>query len=84
MTLPSDIPEDVKRAAIDLADTIILTREADGQSASYAAWLRSSIARAIMAERDRSAAVGYRVCAQSHHVTLGERVAAAIRNGDAS
>jgi hypothetical protein len=34
---------------------------------------------ALAAERERAAQIGYRVCAETRHVTLGDKVAAAIR-----
>lgn len=35
---------------------------------------------ALAAERERAAQIGYRVCAETRHVTLGDKVAAAIRS----
>ena len=36
---------------------------------------------AIIETRDRDAALAYRVCAETRHVTLGDKVSAAIRSG---
>lgn len=36
---------------------------------------------AIVETRDRDAALAYRVCAETRHVTLGDKVSAAIRSG---
>lgn len=41
--------------------------------------MEDKIARALMAERERAAREGYRVCAETRHVTLGKAVEAAIR-----
>ncbi len=40
------------------------------------------IRQAVEAERERLAQIGYRVCAETRHVTLGNSVAAAIRAGE--
>lgn len=37
---------------------------------------------ALAAERERCAQIAYRVCAETRHVTLGGRSAAAIRSGE--
>ncbi len=40
------------------------------------------IRQAVEADRERLAQIGYRVCAETRHVTLGNSVAAAIRAGE--
>lgn len=37
------------------------------------------IAKAVVDERERCAAIAYRVCAETRHVTLGDKAAEAIR-----
>ena len=40
------------------------------------------IRQAVEADRERLAQIGYRVCAETRHVTLGNSVAGAIRAGE--
>jgi len=84
MTRPDWCDERTWAMIGDMADTIILTREADGQSASYAMWLRECIARAIMAERERAAEKATAVGKRFGEPAIGHAIAAAIRKGDAS
>lgn len=65
----SEYPEDVMKAARECTDLCLYTT--DDRMAVH-------IARALMAERERCAAVGYWVCAETRHVTLGDKVRGAI------
>lgn len=42
---------------------------------------RDAAYAAIIETRDRDAARAYRICAETRHVTLGDKVSAAIRSG---
>ena len=57
------------------AETILPPADELGQ------WKARALAAeaALAAERERAAQIGYRVCAETRHVTLGDKVAAAIR-----
>lgn len=70
----SEYPEDIVRTAANLARDIMGEYAEDGT--------RAVIAEAIMAERERCAAAGYWVCAETRHVTLGDKVRVAIKKGD--
>lgn len=48
------------------------------------AWWRASFEAALtafMEARERAAELAYRACAETRHVSLGDKVAEAIRNG---
>ncbi|HKR17673.1 hypothetical protein [Rhizorhapis sp.] len=42
-------------------------------------WLVQAIGRAMADQRERDAEIAYRVCAETRHVTLGDKAATAIR-----
>lgn len=65
--IPTDIMEAARAA---LADAM-------GGSYSFDAFA-TVFARAIQAERQRCAGIAYRVCAETRHVTLGDKVRDAI------
>lgn len=44
------------------------------------ATLEAALAEARAQEREQCAQIGYRVCAETRHVTLGDKVAATIRS----
>lgn len=65
------IPADIMKAARDaLADAM-------GGSYSFDAFA-TVLAKVIFAERQRCAGIAYRVCAETRHVTLGDKVRDAI------
>lgn len=64
------IPDEIMREAGKALGSPDFTRE----------MLQVRVARALMTERERAADAGYRVCAETRHVTLGDAVRAAILN----
>lgn len=70
-----------------IADHIVPERVTNGQQwrtiverNDHALAERSALA-AIIETQERDAALAYRVCAETRHVTLGDKVSAAIRSG---
>lgn len=51
----SEPRDDLKQRAINLADTIILEREVNGQSMQFTRWASDMIAAALAEERERCA-----------------------------
>jgi hypothetical protein len=93
--IPADVIEAGCRAGIALRLAIAETqwrREAgalwacpgviEQMNEAFAAALLAEREAATARERERAAAIGYRVCAETRHVTLGDKVAAAIRSPD--
>lgn len=68
----TDIPDDIMNAARKLA--VKLGHFSDSEAPKI-------IALAILAERKRCAITGYRICAETRHVTLGVEVRDAIMKG---
>lgn len=70
----SDIPHDIREAAskaLNEAEDMIGTLFSDRLEV---------VARAILAERTRCAGIAYRVCAETRHVTLGDKARDAINS----
>lgn len=81
-TAPAEMPGDEEiavqsqpRIGAKRAETILPPADELGQ------WKARALAAeaALAAARARAAQIGYRVCAETPHVTLGDKVAAAIR-----
>ena len=53
----SEYAEDIRSAAINLADTLILEREVSGQSPDYTKWAYMMCAQALMARDERAARI---------------------------
>lgn len=85
----TEILQEAREAAADLEEELV--REATHLCVRIRAGKCDShpfvqaFTRALLAERERQkerdANIGYRVCAETRHVTLGDKVAQAIRSG---
>jgi len=86
MIKPDDVPVEVWAISAAIANEHLPVW------AGRKGYLAETISRALLSakeearkeERERAASVGYRVCAETRHASLGDKVAAAIHNGDAS
>lgn len=68
----SEIPHDIREAAAKALN------EAEGMIGTLFSDRLEVVARAILAERQRCAGIAYRVCAETRHVTLGDKARDAI------